>query len=70
MRREYEFHRFGHPEAYLARLHSGDDCGIDEGLGPFGRVFDEALPLARKPHELLLLLIKVSVHTVLKVGRS
>lgn len=56
--------------AHLARLYSRDAGDVDEGLGSFGRVFDERMPLPRQPNELLLLLVKVCVHTVLKVGRS
>lgn len=52
----------------LAWLYSSDNCGVDEGFGPLGRVLNEALPLAWKPHKLLLLLIKISVDTMLKVG--
>lgn len=52
----------------LAWFYSSDDCSIDERFGPLGRVLNEALPLAWKPHKLLLLLIKISVDTMLKIG--
>lgn len=51
------------------RLHGSDYGGVDERLGPFGRVLDEGLPLAGQAHKLLLLFVKVCVHAVLKVGR-
>lgn len=54
--------------ADLARLHGRDDRGVDEGFGPLGRVLDQALPLPRQPHKLLLLLVEVGVHAVLEVG--
>lgn len=54
----------------LARLDSGDNSRVDEGFGPFGRVFDERLPLPRQPDKLLLMLVKVCVHAMLKVGWS
>ena len=54
----------------LARLECSDDRSIDKGFGPLRCVLDQTLPLPREPHKLLLMLVKVSVHTVLKVGRS
>lgn len=56
--------------SYLSRFYSSDDRRVDERLWPLGRVFDEGLPLARQPDELLLLLVKVRVDTMLEVGRS
>lgn len=55
---------------HLAWLYSGDDGHIDERFGPLGSVFDKRLPLPRQPDKFLLLLIKVSVDTVLKVRWS
>lgn len=57
-------------ETHLAWLHSSNNSGIDKRFGPLGRVFDERLPLPRQSDKLLLLLVKVGVDTMLKVGRS
>jgi len=62
--------RHSHVTSDLVRLHGGDDGGVDEGLGPLGRVLDQRLPLPRQPHKLLLLLVEVGVHAVLEVRRS
>lgn len=58
---------FGFSSAHLSRLYSGDDGGVDERFGPFGRVFDERLPLSWQPNELLLLGVKVRVDAVFKI---
>ena len=57
--------------AYLGgpRLDGGDAGGVDEGLGPAGRLLDQALPLAGQPSELLLMLVEARVHAVLEVRR-
>lgn len=56
--------------SHLAWLYSSDDSHVDEGFGPFGRVFDERLPLPRQPDKLLLLLVKVCMHAMLEVRGS
>lgn len=61
---------FNFRSSHLARLYSSDDSRVDKGFGPFGGVFDERLPLPRQPDKLLLLLIKVCMYAMLKVGRS
>lgn len=58
--------------AYLLRavLDGGDADGVHQRLGPLGRLLDDALPLARQPRELLLLLVVARVDAVLEVGGS
>lgn len=51
-----------------ATVDGGDACWVHQGLGSFGGLLDQTLPLSREPCEFLFLLVKSSVHTVLKVG--
>lgn len=52
------------------QLDGGDVGGVHHGLGPVGRVCQQALPLLRQPSELLLPRVEACVDAVLKVRRS